>query len=503
MKKLSLALDQLVPILLGFGLAAIYLATMAPGLTWANYGTDGGDLVTAAATGGVAHPSGYPVYLLIAQLFQLIPIGSLAYRTNLMSGVAMTSAAMIVYGNVTRFLSGTMKRSARLPGLVAACAFGLAPLVWSQAVITEVYALQAFFVALIVYLCTSPVSLRRDRLSGFVLGLALGTHLTTALLIPVVLLANAIRKRMPDDHATPFRSSWRRGFYLNWESLLWQISFLLIGSLIYLILPLRASLHPLINWGDPVTPQRFWWLVSGQLYQADLSGFAIPMLWQRVQAWVVLFMRQFGLIGFILGLTGIVVFFAPTRLHLITLWAMVSFSVFAIIYDTSDSFVYLIPAILSFAIWIGLATSGLVEVVSGRLPRWGWVIGLLPLMYLFGLSIFNWHQVDASHDQRAEMFGREVMNSIPTHSIVFMNGDRVVFTLWYFQYALHQRSDIVVIATDLLPFDWYRSTLQSIYPDLVLPDSVDYPWLTVISEANSSRPTCYLYDADRIKVDCR
>ncbi|MBI1856458.1 MAG: DUF2723 domain-containing protein, partial [Chloroflexi bacterium] len=125
-QNLRLSLDQLTPLLLGGGLVAIYLATMAPGLTWANYGSDGGDLVTAAATGGVAHPTGYPVYLLMAQAFQLIPVGSLAYRTSLMSGLAAVSAAMLVYGSVTRFLSRTSKRSPRLTGLVAAVAFGLA-----------------------------------------------------------------------------------------------------------------------------------------------------------------------------------------------------------------------------------------------------------------------------------------------------------------------------------------------------------------------------------------
>jgi hypothetical protein len=503
MKKLRLHLDQLTPILLGGGLGAIYLASMAPGLTWANYGSDGGDLIAAATTGGVAHPTGYPVYLLIARLFQLIPIGSLAYRTNLMSGVAMTSAAVLVYGSVTRFLFGTVKRSPRLPGLVSACAFGLAPLVWSQAVITEVYALQAFFIALIFYLCTNRVSPRRDRLCGLILGLALGAHLTTMFLVPVVLLANGICRRMPDDLTQPKRISRWRDFYLDWKSLLRQFVFLLAGSLIYLILPLRAGSHPPVNWGNPVTLGRFWWLVSGQLYQSDLSGLAIPALWERVQAWAVLFLGQFGLLGFVLGLMGLVVFFNPTRLHLITLWAVIAFSAFAIIYDTSDSFVYLIPAILSFAIWIGLGLDGIMDIFSRRWPKRGWIIGVVFLVYLFGLSIYNWPRVGASHDQRAETFGREVMATAPAHAILFTNGDSAIFTLWYFHYALKQRPDIVVVANDLLPFDWYRGSLRGAYPDLVLPDLTDKPWFTAISEANPLRPVCYLYNVDSVEIDCR
>jgi hypothetical protein len=46
--------DRLPQVLLVFVLLAIYLNALAPGLTWANGGSDGGDLITAAATGGIA-----------------------------------------------------------------------------------------------------------------------------------------------------------------------------------------------------------------------------------------------------------------------------------------------------------------------------------------------------------------------------------------------------------------------------------------------------------------
>jgi len=60
-------------------LLGIYLITLATGLTWANGGSDGGDLIAASITGGVAHPTGHPLYLFVARLFQYIPIGTLAF----------------------------------------------------------------------------------------------------------------------------------------------------------------------------------------------------------------------------------------------------------------------------------------------------------------------------------------------------------------------------------------------------------------------------------------
>ena len=54
---------------------------MAPGVV----GFDSAELITGAYSLGIVHPTGYPLYLLIAKAFTLIPIRSIAYRVNLVS----------------------------------------------------------------------------------------------------------------------------------------------------------------------------------------------------------------------------------------------------------------------------------------------------------------------------------------------------------------------------------------------------------------------------------
>src|SRR5215472_15371775 len=104
------------------GLLLVYLSTLAPGLTWANHGADGGDLITATATGGVAHPSGYPTYLILARLFLALPFGNLAWRANLLSAVCAAGAAAVVVALV-RQASAEPPRLALAGGLIAALAF--------------------------------------------------------------------------------------------------------------------------------------------------------------------------------------------------------------------------------------------------------------------------------------------------------------------------------------------------------------------------------------------
>ena len=72
---------------------------------------------------------------------------------------------------------------------VAALAFGTFPLVWSQAILTEVNALNALFAALLLYFFIAGSSNpRMDWMGGIFMGLGLGNHLTLLFLLPLMFL---------------------------------------------------------------------------------------------------------------------------------------------------------------------------------------------------------------------------------------------------------------------------------------------------------------------------
>lgn len=447
---------RLPEILLTASLLGVYLATLAPSLTWANHGADGGDLITAAATNGVAHPSGYPTYLLLARLFQLIPIGTLAFRTNLMSALAAGCAALIVY----KIVNASHKVTA---SLAAAYAIGLAPLFWSQAVITEVYTLHILFIALLLYISQDD---SRGFLFGSIFGLSLGNHITTILLLPLL-------------------------FHKQKKILLHRLAGLAIGALIYITLPMRAMFHPPINWGSPVTIKNFIWLISGDLYQGQIFAPTAAELWVRLQSIALLFFDQFGVVGLLVGFTGAIAYYKPLRLNHSMIWIALVFSIFPIIYDTPDSYLYLLPAFLCFAIWIGVGLGGVMEMAGKKSARLSLWVGLVFLAVLFIRAGGNWSRIDASRDMRAENFGKAAMSAIPPNAIVFAKGDQAVLALWYFHYALHQRSDAAIVAADLLQNEWYQETLRHNYPNLDLPAEF-FMFPEVIIARNPGRAICYI-----------
>ncbi len=447
-------------------LGVVYSNTLAPDLTWANRGADGGDLITAAATGGVAHPSGYPTYLVLARLFQLLPWGTLAFRTNLLSAVCSIAAALIVSYVVVGISEGS-KEVRNLSGFLAGLGFGLSPLLWSQSVITEVYTLHALFIAVILWVILQhdhgPTTREHwvDRFGGVIFGLALGNQLTVVFLFPVWYLAHAVERVHPSGR-----------WMVRWGRLGNRTGGLLLGLLIYLLVPIWARSGSPVNWGNPVDLEGLWWLISGQLYQNRILNLSPEFLWPRVQSWAGYLRSQYGFVGLGLGFYGL--FYGQPRqrrlFYSLTLWMFALYSAFAIGYNSKDSYILLIPAFQAFALWLGV---GAANVLNALFPK-GLVWGVMSASVLLGFMALNaWQtypQVDASADTRATDFAHAVMEQAPSDAILLTTEDEDSFALWYYHYALGQRPDVKIVIKGMVKHGWYRDLLRSTYPQLILPE---------------------------------
>jgi hypothetical protein len=99
----------------------LYLLTLAPTV----YNLDSAELTTAAATGGITRATGYPLYLLLGNLWSRLPLGDVGYRMNLFSAFN---------GALTVALAERILRCWRVQPWAAFGALGLlacAPFFWS------------------------------------------------------------------------------------------------------------------------------------------------------------------------------------------------------------------------------------------------------------------------------------------------------------------------------------------------------------------------------------
>ena len=112
----------------GFSLA-LYVRTLFP---WLLPG-DSGEFQVLIPQVGVAHTTGYPVYMLLGKLFiTLVPVADIAYRVNLFLAFMAAVAVALTY------LAGRLAARSRWGGLFAALILAVSFTFWSQALIAEV-----------------------------------------------------------------------------------------------------------------------------------------------------------------------------------------------------------------------------------------------------------------------------------------------------------------------------------------------------------------------------
>jgi hypothetical protein len=388
-------------------------------------------------------------------------------------------AAVFVFLTLNVVLEG--KRFSNLAAALAALLFGLAPLVWSQAVITEVYGLQSFLTIGILYqTINTGKSPYRDLQRGLLFGLALGNHITTIFLLPLLLID--FRELRPSSF-----------FHISK-----RIFGLILGTSIYLILPLRALNQPTVNWLNPVTIKSFFQLITGSIYQ---SYFSVNYFVHHARAWAGILIENLSFPGVALGIFAIIDKGNNYRFKLLIAWIFLSYGLFALFYESYDSYVYLIQTILAFSLLIGIGFENIVDIVQDRWQKAIWLIYPLLIAFLIARFYLVVPQVSASNDDRAEVFGQQVFDTVPEKAMIFTQDDPSTFALWYFHFVEKKRPDTFVIAEGLLGFDWYRKTLQAIYPNLKIQDTDDLAPFHLLSQ-NPELPSCFIEYADSIKLDC-
>ena len=220
-----------------FVIYIVYLLTVFPTVQT----EDSGELITSAIKLDIAHPPGYPLYVLVGKLFSLlIPFGNMAWRINIMSAFFGAATAQILYVIIKK------KTKNELIAFGTSLFYAFTNVIWGQSNRAEVYTLNTFFLALLVYLLMrwndSSNNTKEEKtlqpnhkwilFTAFAFGLGVGDHHLLLLAAPAIGIYVLIK-------------NWR--IIINPKIILGSLALLALGLSIYAYIPIRTYVAPYDN----------------------------------------------------------------------------------------------------------------------------------------------------------------------------------------------------------------------------------------------------------------
>ena len=402
---------------------------------------------------GMTHPTGYPSYLMLSHLFTYLPFGDCAYRANLASAVYAALAVAAV------FAAGYLLSRRVLGAAAAALAFGVGGTLWSQAVMAEVYTLNALLVALTILALLLWRERRSDRyllLSAFLVGLCMTNHLTSGLLLPASVLFVAL-------------VDWRK--LVDVKLALKGVGLFLLGLAPYLYLPIRSAMDPPFKANDPTTFERFWYVVSGGNLRGGFFAFGPAELPGRLLFYLGYLLDNFHLGLVAVGVAGFVVLYLRDRVVAVFLGFLYFGWLFhAVENDIPDIHLYFIPTYLVLCIAMAVGFTLVHSEVQSILERFERVpkkvaVGAVSVALLL-LPLAGVWDTYANNDMSGDYRGRQILEDVAENAERNATILHHRSNLYYLVLVEKRRQDLTLVD----PF-WHNRDIG--YADIVWPADVD------------------------------
>jgi Protein of unknown function (DUF2723) len=388
-----------------FGVATLafllYLRTLAPTVLY----YERPDLIDAAMLQvhayvlGITHPTGYPTWTMLAHLFTYLPFGDPAYRANLASAVFAAIAVFFLFFAGLRLTGRTWAAAS------GALAFAVGNTFWSQAIIAEVYTLNAVFVSLVVLTLLVWRDRREDRYllaAAFLMGLSLTNHVTSGLLLPTAaLFVFAVDRRK----------------LLDWRLLLKGAGLFVLGLTPYLYLPVRAFMGPPVYEADPSSFVGFWELVSSREFGIGFGVLGLGEVFSRLASLWGYLLDEFHPGLLLVAAVGTITMLLKDRAGALLLGIpLLGWFAYAIEYDIFDYFIYYIPSYLMLALFVAVGASvildGAERLVAGSSPLLRTAVPLLISLPLLYLAVSDVREDYPLVDRSQDLEGRRIVEAV-------------------------------------------------------------------------------------------
>lgn len=414
----------------------IYFFTLSPtvGLI------DSGELITGCYFLNILHPTGYPLYTLIGNIFSRLPFGSIAQRVNLLSALFSSLAIFFFFLLLKDLTNSTVTAT------VGSTWFAFSRMVWSVAVIAEVHALTVFFLTVIVCFWTKIDRNNILLLLTFVLGLSFSNHMMILSIFVGTVLFLYLSKISKSKASLKF--------------LCISALFFILGLSVYSYLLIRAQAVPLFNWGNPYNLKRFIWHITGKQYRVWMFSLSGQEVLANLRFGLKLLLQENFYIFIFLPILGFIYLFRTQRNFALCLLIIFLLSFFyAINYSIPDIESYYLPCLFVLTLLFALGLRIIISRV--KIPKFFYlVLVFLPLL-------FNYRRAGMQGNYLAYDAAVNHLQSVPTNAVIITDWWDFYSPALYLQHIERFRTDVCIIDKELLRRSWYFQYLIKQYPWLV------------------------------------
>jgi Flp pilus assembly protein TadD len=394
----------------------VYGQTLCPTI----FTSGAGENVAAVALLGVPHPPGFPLFCLLGKIFTLlIPMGNMAFRVNLFSAVCGAAAAGMLYTFLKTFLGNQWRFAAAASALL----FAFSLTFWSQAVIAEVYTLNALCLATTFYLLVRWEQGAPLWPAGLTAALGLTVHPLQLFFLPgwfFFILRSPRRRTIKFEDVSRSTVAFLGGFALEFYPLL------------------RSKADPALDWGNPSTLRNLIAYLTAAQYRERMFSLPLSHVLQNAADGGILLFRQFTPWLVLLPIAGAtLVFFRNRRIFFVTIVPVILTYIYAINYNIPwEIYVYYIPIVFVAAIWTAWLFSSLPT-------KWDKFSTIFPALAVVPL-LLNYYPNDRAHNRIALDYGIDLLRTAPEDSTLILPQTDAAFSVLYLTSVENQRKDLSV-----------------------------------------------------------
>jgi hypothetical protein len=443
---------------------------------------------------GIAHPPGFPSYVLFATFFsKLIGLSGLTHVSTLVifSSACVAFSCMLLYLTSWEILSKLNKdentRNNELVSLIASIVPAAGSTIWHWAHSVEVYGFQLFASGLLIYGVTAFEIKKEIRFVimaafGYALGLA-NHHLSMILFSPFLLLLLSpgwldLPKSTKENSKKKTSSKPPFWYFLKEKSFLYfSGTTLLLLIIFYGWMMVRAATPLYFAFGSPDNLSRLFYHLSGGAWikntQAEVKG----IIGMRFPYFMSL---KFGQFLFFLPvlIAGIIALLNKKLSRLLVM--IVGYYLLVLIYQlridqTADTDAYMVTPFYFLCL---LLPFGILMITNLNKK----LIYLFPLLIIFQFFM-NYPKTDLTKFDLSDSLMKEIDRAAPKGSVILIADWTSIITYTYYRNEYNFRPDLFVLNYDL-KFTYFK-LLERNYPPLYKAIKPEYDrYINLLGEAH-------------------